>query len=404
MQNKIIGITAEYNPFHKGHLYQLETLKNQHPGAGIIAVLSSDFLQRGIPALVDKWERSRMAVKSGVNLVLELPFPFACNNAGVFAAGSIAIMKGTGIVTSVSFGMEDIPEEDMLSAIPAILVQERPPFKALLQNFLKKGLSYAQARSEAVDVLCPGGGLLLEKPNNTLAFAYAEAILRLNAGFSLLPVTRKGAGYHNADMGEIMSASGLRKLLQEGETGKFFKSVPSVTAEAVTRCIKEKRLFTDTGKFWNFLRFLLMRSTPETLSQHADFIEGIENRYLSRYGKCDSYESLVGEISTRRYPGTRIRRQLAALFTGFTQEENILFQKNGPAYIRPLAMDSHGREMLRAIKKHGTLPIADRPAALKNNPYAQHIFALEYRASRLYETLLEGGDMERELKMIPYRL
>ena len=125
---KIIGITAEYNPFHRGHFYQIETLRREEKDAFVVAALSGSFLQRGVPALLDKWTRAEMAVRCGVDLIVELPAPFCCHNAGVFANGSVALLKACGCVTALSFGMEDGAE--LLRSIPDILVQEPPSFKA----------------------------------------------------------------------------------------------------------------------------------------------------------------------------------------------------------------------------------------------------------------------------------
>lgn len=396
---KIIGITAEYNPFHQGHLYQLGELRRIYPDAGIVAVLSTDFLQRGIPSLMDKWQRARAAALCGVDLVLELPAPFCCNNAGVFASAAVAIFRATNIVNAISFGMEE--KTELVRIVSDILVQEPPAFKAYLKIFLKKGYSYAESRAQAADRLCPGAAELLARPNNTLAVAYVEAMLSQGAKFELLPILRSGPGYHDTTEGPIMSASGIRQSLMAGREEQALDAMPAPSARVLSDAIRAGRACVDTAKLWECLRLLLARSTPEGLAAFAGMDEGIEHRYLRKYRSCSSYEQLVQSVATRRHPRTRVQRQLAALLLNFTREADHEFQRNGPAYIRPLAMNRRGRQMLGAMRKNSTLPVITKPAALKGNDYAQKIITLELRSTFLWETLLRCPDWHRELCAVP---
>ena len=320
---KIVGIVAEYNPFHRGHLHQINEIRAHCGSAGIIAVLSSSFLQRGVPALLDKWDRARAAMLCGIDLVLQLPIPFCCHNAGVFASGAVATLKATGIVNALSFGMED--KTNSLDTIPAILVQEPPAFKTILQEFLEKGHSYAEARAQAVDRCCPGAGELLAKPNNTLAFAYAEAALREKTGFELMPVQRIGAGYHDKDASGIMSASGIREALISGHEKLAYGSMPEESAEILRAALKKGRCCLDYQPLWKALRLLLTRAGAFEISQYAEMSEGIENRFLSLYSSCESFEEFLSQVATRRYPRTRVQRQLIYLLLNLRQPENQLY-------------------------------------------------------------------------------
>ncbi|BDF79056.1 hypothetical protein HMPREF7215_0107 [Pyramidobacter piscolens W5455] len=399
---KIVGVVAEYNPFHRGHRYQIEEIKKKNAGAAVISVLSSNFLQRGAPALLDKWERARAAVRCGVDLALELPLPFCGNNAGVFAGGAVALLKATGVVEAISFGMED--ETDLLGVISAILVQEPPAFKAILQDFLKKGHSYAQARAGAIERLCPGGGALLGKPNNTLAVAYAEAALRQKAGFELLPVRRAGAGYNDPSEGEIMSATGIREALLNGRTEVAYRAMPDESAAILRKNIAAGRCCLDWQPLWQAVRLLLMRAASAELARYADISEGIENRFLDLYPRCESFEELAERVATRRYPRTRVRRQLMGMLLNVSEADNQLFQRRGPAYIRPLAMNRRGRELLRLMRKKSSLPVVTKPAGLRGDGYAQKIMALEFRGAALWESFLPRPDWEREKKAVPLLL
>lgn len=396
---KIIGIVAEYNPFHRGHQYQINEIRKRNADAIIISVLSSNFLQRGVPALQDKWERARAAVLCGADLALELPLPFCCCNAGIFADGAVALLKATTIVNAISFGMED--KTDLLGTIPTILVQEPPAFKAHLQDFLKKGYSYAQARAKAVEKFCPGGSTLLGKPNNTLAFAYAEAALRQEANLELLPVKRIGAGYNEDSKGTIMSASGIRQALLNGQWENACRAMPDKSAAILRQNLAAGRCCLDWGPLWQALRLLLTRATSEELSQYADVIEGVENRFLNVYPQCKSFEELTEQVATRRYPRSRVRRQLMSLLLNVSKADSQIFQHRGPAYIRPLAMNRCGRELLSLMRKKSSLPVITKPAGLHGNKYAKKIMALEFRAAALWESFLPCPNWEREKKAVP---
>jgi predicted nucleotidyltransferase len=397
---KTIGITAEYNPFHNGHLYHIQQIRRKYPDAGIIAALSTSFLQRGVPALMDKWERAKAAVACGVDLVIELPIPFCCNNAGVFAAGAVALLKSTGLVDTLSFGMEDTTE--LLSTIADILVQEPPPFKAYLQNSLKLGFSYAESRSQAADILCPGAGELMRKPNNNLAFAYAEANARLNAGLELLPVLRHGADYHDLSAGQFMSAEGIREALRNGNRELAWQAMPAPSARILRGAEERGRLCTGTDVLWQHLRLLLTRIEPEELALSAGISEGVEHRLLGLFKKCDTFEQLAAAAATRRYPKSRIRRQLIGLLLHISQEQNARFQHIGPAYIRPLAMNRRGREMLRAMRGSSLLPVITKPAALRWDYYAEDVLALEFRSAAIWESLVGKPDFFHENRAVPW--
>lgn len=398
--NEIVGIAAEYNPFHRGHLYHIEQVRRHFPGAAIVAALSSSFLQRGVPALTDKWRRAQAAVKCGVDLVIELPLPFCCSNAGVFASGAVALMKASGIVNVLSFGMENPSHE--LCTISDILVQEPPPFKLYLREFLESGLSYAESRSRALDRLCPGAAELTGKPNNTLAVAYAEAVKRQGADLELLPVPRRGADYHDLSEGAVMSAQGIREALKNGRNERALRAMPHASAEVLREALASGQACCDTAILWQHLRLLLSRLTPEELSHTAGISEGMEHRLLQVFLSCESFEELTETVSSRRFPQSRIRRQLMALLLNVSHEEDRAFQRQGPAYIRPLAMNSRGRRMLRSMEDASTLPVITKPAALHGRNYAQSIMALEFRGAAVWQSLTARPDFEREKKAVPW--
>ena len=399
-KEKIIGITAEYNPFHKGHLYQIETLRRRFPEAVIVAALSGSFLQRGVPALLDAWTRAEMAVRCGVDLVVELPPPFCCHNAGVFANASVSLLKACG-ACSLSFGMED--GEELLRSISYILVQEAPPFKAFLQEFLKKGFSYAQARAEACEKLLPGSKELLEKPNNTLAVAYAESALKQDADLELLPVKRIGAGYRDeTTANELSSAAGIRAALSCGDRKTALSVMPEASAAVLKSQLDRGRALLVDTTLWHAARTTLLRETPASLNDYAGVSEGIEHRLLEAVFASASLDEFVARVSTKRYPRSRVRRLQIWILLNLKKEDDAEFQRRGPAYIRPLAMTPRGRELLKTVRASGVLPVVNKPAGLGNDEYARRTFQLTLRAASLRESLLPRPDWKHELAAAPF--
>lgn len=399
---KIIGIPAEYNPFHKGHLHQIAELRREHKDAVIVTTISAAFVQRGTPALLDEWTRAEMAVRCGVDLAVELPVPFSCHCSGVFANASVRLLKACGC-DAISFGMED--DAHLLREISYILVQESPAFKAQLHSFLKKGFSYAQSQALAVDTLCPGAKDLLEKPNNSLAVAYAESTLRQSVELELLPVRRCGAGYHDASTTlPVMSASGIRAALAAGQAQIALSAMPKESAAILREQAAAGRCLLDETPMWHAVRLLLLRSTPAKLRECAGVSEGIEHRLLDALPQSTSFEQFVETVSTRRYPRSRVRRLLMWLLLDLSKEDDANYQASGPAYLRPLAMSARGRELLKTIRKDSNLPIVSKPAALGRDQYARRIFQMGLRASAIRESFLTSPDWRRELSSAPFQL
>ena len=214
---KIVGVIAEYNPFHRGHLYHIGKAKEQTGADAVIAVMSGDFVQRGAPALLPKHLRAAMALEAGVSLVLELPVWCACGSAEYFASGAVSVLDQLGCVDSLCFGSEcgDLPS---LSRAARILEEEPEDFRAALKAALSRGLSFPRARQEAL-VSCAGSadaGAVMEEPNNILGVEYIRAILRRGSRLEPATVRREGSGYHDqAPDPSYSSATAIRRLILE---------------------------------------------------------------------------------------------------------------------------------------------------------------------------------------------
>lgn len=397
MLQKATGIIAEYNPLHRGHRYHIE--KASESGDPIVVVLSSDFTQRGEPAFIDKTSRTMMALKAGADLVLELPVIFSCHNGGVFANAAVDILEATGVVDRLSFGMETVPPN--LEAIVAILVEEPKPFKHALRSFLDLGYSFVRARAEAAEETVPGALEFLSNPNNSLAVSYMSRIAQRGYAIKPLPVKRIGGGYHEDNLSSpYPSATAIRNSVRSGNPCAM-TGLPEESRVILESDMARGRCLLGFEELWKYLRFLLTRTDADGLKSHAEFSEGIENRFICHAKTSASWEDFIGKCSSKRYPRSRLQRNMAHLLIGLDHLKNRLYQEKGPAYIKPLGATERGRELLRLIGREGRLPVVTRAGRIKSDPYGLSIMEREHRACDIWELLVPGGKPGRDVKTPP---
>lgn len=343
---KVAGIIAEYNPFHNGHLYQLEQTRAITGADFVVVVMSGNFLQRGEPAMVDKWMRSRMAVVNGADLVLELPFAFSCNHSGLFARGAVEIFNGLGVVTHLSFGAEE-PDLNVLGKIAEITAFEEGPYREALRSASDEGLSYGAARQRAVEET---GGLLLgkqmAKPNNILAIEYLRHLILSGSSIRPVAVKRKGPGYHDEiPLGDIASATCLRNMVKGGEP------IETYVPEGTRQILKTggKPIFLEDFGPLAFYRFLQEGEMP--LSEIYSAGEGLENRFIKFMRSSPNLISLIQQVKSRRYAETRVKRMMFQGLMGLTKNRMDLILKEKLLYGRILAFNDRGRELMRLIRK-----------------------------------------------------
>ena len=331
---KILGIAAEYNPFHKGHRYHLER-SMEISGADVsVAVMSGNFTQRGEPAVFDKWQRAETAVENGVDLVLELPFIYACNSAEFFAEGAVRILDGIG-ASFMSFGSES-GDLEKLSAVADFFSEETDEYKEILRKGLQDGLPFAKARSLAAETAMGSElGEILGGSNNILAIEYLKQIRLRKSGMTPLTVKREGAGHTDTSAdGDMPSAAALREEMRKTGT--------------------EDAVFPED--MYRLVMGTLMTRTAEELSEILSVSEGLENKMKNRCRYARDMESLVKEISSKRYAVSRIRRMLIQALMGLTKEE-FDRARNHP-YARVLAFSGRGTEALKELKnKEAGVPV-----------------------------------------------
>lgn len=350
---RVIGIIAEYNPFHKGHAYMLEEVRRKFPDAAILAIMSGSFTQRGEAAILDKWQRAQMAVQGGCNLVLELPFAFAVRSAQDFARGAILLLEGLGIVNGIAFGMEfDAPKK--LQKAAQLIDTERIQKK--IHAAVREGKSYAAALTSALSESLGLDETLLKQPNTILAMEYFRTLHLIKSGITAFPIKRHGTGYHDTSMQEsIASASAIRRELRK--TTPDWTALARVLPETSHQCLKQH--IPPAGSELLYRPFLarLWAMNPRQLQEIHGINEGLENRLLASIQRTHSLEELIQETASKRYPKSRIQRIVPHLLIGFSKEQCAESDRPGPQYARVLSFDDKGRELLCGIKAKGTLPL-----------------------------------------------
>ncbi len=345
-----IGIIAEYNPFHNGHLYHLQETKKLGQADHVVAVMSGNFTQRGEPAMYDKWVRAEMAVKNGVDLVIELPFAYACNNAEYFAAGAVSILNGLGCISHLSFGSES-GELDGLHKVANLLVEEGPGFKETLMEYLGQGLSYPRARYEALKKLEGNEtAALIRDPNNILAVEYLKQWILTDSQMKPIVIKRAGKGYRDEDINDsLSSATAIRRKLAENRDFDHVRhAVPEATANSMARWNNSP--VTDSEDLYTMLVYKVLTTSAEDLSEIFSAGEGLENKLKRAIIKSKSMKEIIDFVLSKRYTETRIRRLLLHTLTSLTKEAFFRNLEEPHLYARVLGFSPAGAKLLRHIK------------------------------------------------------
>lgn len=370
---RVAGIIAEYNPFHNGHLYHLKECKRMAQADAAVIVMSGNFTQRGEPAVLNKWIRSRLAAECGADLVLELPFAYSVSSAEYFAKGGVGILSGLGCVTHLAFGAEKGELKD-LQAIGRILAEEPEAYRTELKKSLSQGQSYAKAREIALQacVDCGRKDLTLT-PNNILAVEYIKQLILQKSSINPIMVKRKGSGYFDLKpQDNIASATAIRSHISKDERKKY---VPF----AVEKELKQQ---PDLCGYFALVQNALLRSSKEELASLLSVSEGLENRLKAQVRKAASLDELVARVKSKRYPETRIRRILCQAVVGLTPFEDCF-------YARVLAAGKKGTKLLKEIKKTAAIPVITN---INKEPELPPIMKYDILASDLYN-LLAGADL-----------
>lgn len=373
------GVVVEHNPFHNGHLYHIKESRKNTGADVVIAVMSGNFLQRGEPALVDKWSRTKMALQGGVDIVIELPYVFATAQASDFAKGSIALLEAAGC-TDFCFGSEQGSIEPFINTYDLITSQQES-YQQSINQFMKTGMSYPKALNEAYADLIKGYNqsfVDLSQPNNILGYHYIEAAYHLQASIKPVTIQRIVSGYHDDVLpGQtIASATGIRKVIFNDQgISDLTPLLPKASLQNIVEWQSNIGSFGSWQHFYPYLRFQIIRSSIEQLASYAEVTEGIEYLLKEAAQKSNTFENFMEVVKSKRYTWTRIQRMLTHIYTGFTWDD--LKQASSPSYLRLLGMTEMGQRYLNEHKKNLLLPLVSRVGAVKDSMLSQDIKATD---------------------------
>lgn len=398
-----LGIIAEFNPFHNGHLHLLQKAKKTVPGAPVICVMSGNFLQRGEAAWCSKWSRSAMALHAGADLIIELPVCFAVRSAYYFARGAIQLLEQTGVITHLVFGSES-GKLDELQNISATISNESPEYQKSLKQFLSRGYSFARARSLTLQKMFDDPKLheLLLQPNNILALEYLRVLNELKSPITALTFPRQGTGYHSDDLSALASASAIRTALaKEHNLAAIAPSVPPYTLRILAEEISRGRAPIKAETLEQSILLKLRLSSASELADIYEVGEGLENRIVKAAIQSGNLEELKHKIKSKRFSLSRINRILLYCLWNLYKDQIVRFDECGPQYLHVLGFSPSGQKILQEIKSRTYLPIYSRGSEIKkacfndSNPLLQRMLDLDRRATDIYSLLYPDPSMRK---------
>lgn len=364
---KVCGIVAEYNPFHNGHAYQINKIKEEQNPDAIVAVMSGNFVQRGAPALFDKWTRAKMALENGVDLVIELPTYYAVSSAEYFATGSVGLLNSLGVVNDMCFGA-NTQDIDTLKRIANVLFLEPEGYKKLLQSDLKRGASFPIARSNALKNFLKKeydakyiADILLDS-NNILAIEYLKALQYLNSNINPIAIKRKGGSYNSLEVVDnICSATAIREKFLKNDVDNIKDLLPETTYNIIDSEIINGKAPMFARAFEKEILYGFRKASREELAKLNDVTEGLENTLKKCSNEKFTLDEFIDEVKTKRYTRTRIQRIALNKLLDINKED-VENYKHNIQYIRVLGFTKQGEKLLSKIYNNTKLPIVTNVA------------------------------------------
>ena len=356
--SKVLGIIAEYNPFHNGHLYHLEESKKITGSKYVVAVISGNFTQRGDASIVDKWTKTKMALDNGCDLVIELPLIYSISSAENFAAGGVKILNSLKVVDYISFGAET-SDVNILDKIANILYEEPKEYKSLLASQLNKGISFPKARQNALMMYLNDirdYAEALSAPNNILGIEYIKSLKKLKSKIVPVPIERYETGYNDLSYtSDIASASAIRNIIKNGGFQPLKSLIPKTSFQLLTNQIKLGQNINDLSVFEKQIIYNLRVMSINEIANLPDVSEGLEYALKKAASVSNTLDDLIENIKSKRYTLTRIRRILLYSLLKLTKKDMEISKKVNP-YIRVLGFNSKGKYLLsEAIKQNPRL-------------------------------------------------
>lgn len=406
---KVAGIIAEYNPFHNGHAYHLNQVRTKTNADYQIIVMSGNFMQRGVPAMLDKYKRAQMALENGADLVLELPCLFSCASAEYFAKGSVSLLHNLGIVDYLGFGCED-DNLPLLQKTAQILASEPDDYKKSLQDFLKKGNSFPVARNMALSSLPDINlfdKLLLTSPNNILAVEYLKALYTLSSPITPVAIKREGASYSDDKLNSsYSSALAIRNVLfnapksSESSQSKF-ELLKNHVPDSVLKLLQEQYLYTlpvTSDDFSSLLHYKLLLERETGYEQYLDVTKDLSDKIKKNLHSFKNFDSFCMLLKSKDLTYTRICRCMIHIILNIRQKD-LGDSTTGPIvpYARVLGFRNASLPLFKELKEHSEIPLISVASDVKSflnsteiSDYAKNLFNIDIRAAHIYNSVIHN--------------
>ena len=351
--SRVLGIIAEYNPFHNGHLYHIAKSKQETGAQYVIAVISGNFVQRGNTSIINKWTKARMALLNGADLVIELPTIYSISSAENFAEGAIKILNSLGVVDTLSFGME-ANDISTLNNIANVLYTEPKEYVTMLSHELSKGNSYPKARENALllylnDIKRYAN--VLSGSNNILGIEYLKALRKTKSTITPVGIKREKVLYNDKYIvDEFASATAIRKMLMTKELNDISKVMPRNSYLLLGEELKKGHYVIDIARFEKEIIYTLRKMSVQDIAKLPDVSEGLENSLKNAADSCNTLKDLINIVKTKRFTQTRIQRILLYCLLGITKKQMETSRKITP-YARVLGFNNKGKELVSEMMK-----------------------------------------------------
>ena len=388
--SRVLGVVAEYNPFHNGHAYHIEQSKQIAKCRYTVCVMSGNFTQRGSCSLVDKWSKAQMAIKNGVDLVLELPVIYAISSAENFAYGAMQILDSLKVVDDISFGAE-CPDIQILDEIATVLYNEPKAYKNILAHELSTGISFPKARENALmmylnDVRRYSN--VISSPNNILGIEYLKALKLINSHLVPHAVERIEADYNSTGIsGNIVSSTAIRNIVKSGNFKVLANIMPKESYSILMDNIKVGHIVSDISSFEKEILYALRKMSLEEIANLPDVNEGLEHTLKKAANSCNSVVEFLNIVKSKRYTNTRIQRILLYALLEITKKDMQNSKKVNP-YIRVLGMNERGEfllsEIVKANPKLQVITSVKKFEDSCNNKYLMQMLKKDIFATNIY--------------------
>ncbi len=385
---RVLGIVVEYNPLHDGHMYHLRSAIDLVKPDFTIAVMSGNFVQRGEPAIVEKFARAEMALRAGVDVVFELPTIYAIQDASGFSTGAIGTLNATNVVDDLVFGSESNNIQN-IEKIASLIFEESEGFKNALKENLKAGLSFPNARRLAVSKMIDEKSEEMRYSNNILGIEYVVALKKLGSKIKPHTIKRIGSNYNDENMSSIPSATAIRKAIFDG---KKIEGLPDFSLEILQREFANGKGPVFFEDFFDLLRAKIILLGREGLEKLYGFNEGISERFFEGACRAKDSSTFLQIVKTKRFTFTRIKRRM--MYGIFEIDKEFVSRSNelGPQYLRLLGFRKNSRQILRSISDRSSVPLISnlsefKSAIRKRNvdiALAQEQLNFDLKASNLY--------------------